>query len=150
MSLTAPPSAVLNSSIVERLAGIEGIAWAGAFGPAQDGRNNLVSSSAKVATRPIWLTNNSHLRLPEDGGGSAWASPQALSKLGMIDGVGALALGDQTVVGISGTLMMPSFLDYLEPAVLIPRDASRAGAVTLVCLLYTSPSPRDRQKSRMP
>ena len=26
----------------------------------------------------------------------------------------------------------------------------KIGAVPIVCLLYTSPSPRDRQKSRMP
>ena len=30
------------------------------------------------------------------------------------------------------------------------RNAQDAGAEAVVCLLYTSPSPRDRQKSRMP
>ena len=30
------------------------------------------------------------------------------------------------------------------------RDCRNLGAQTLSCLLYTSPSPRDRQKSRMP
>ena len=30
------------------------------------------------------------------------------------------------------------------------QNHSRSGVKYLVCLLYTSPSPRDRQKSRMP
>ena len=42
----------------------------------------------------------------------------------------------------------------LRPAIVaVPLDLkSRAGITTLAncCLLYTSPSPRDRQKSRMP
>ena len=29
-------------------------------------------------------------------------------------------------------------------------DTDAAGVVHNICLLYTSPSPRDRQKSRMP
>ena len=29
-------------------------------------------------------------------------------------------------------------------------DSALEGAVSKICLLYTSPSPRDRQKSRMP
>ena len=31
-----------------------------------------------------------------------------------------------------------------------PRGVGRSAPVTCTCLLYTSPSPRDRQKSRMP
>ena len=39
----------------------------------------------------------------------------------------------------------------LEPAPEIPaRFGYRASAHIVACLLYTSPSPRDRQKSRMP
>ena len=30
------------------------------------------------------------------------------------------------------------------------QDAAQTSAYNLACLLYTSPSPRDRQKSRMP
>ena len=37
-----------------------------------------------------------------------------------------------------------------EPPIEVPEDLKKNLAVTSVCLLYTSPSPRDRQKSRMP
>ena len=37
------------------------------------------------------------------------------------------------------------------PRIALPhRDGSQVSTMGLVCLLYTSPSPRDRQKSRMP
>ena len=35
----------------------------------------------------------------------------------------------------------------IEP---VAQDMRERGAQVVVCLLYTSPSPRDRQKSRMP
>ena len=39
-----------------------------------------------------------------------------------------------------------------EPGVMRrdPSDVIKVGDLYYVCLLYTSPSPRDRQKSRMP
>jgi heterodisulfide reductase subunit A len=36
------------------------------------------------------------------------------------------------------------------PSVETAVEAMKIGAVDYICLLYTSPSPRDRQKSRMP
>ena len=41
--------------------------------------------------------------------------------------------------------------DYKKPGV-SRRDFAKIGAITAatVCLLYTSPSPRDRTRSRMP
>ena len=55
---------------------------------------------------------------------------------------------------------LPNVLTYLRilavPAIvlcllLIKGDAGRWWALAVyICLLYTSPSPRDRQKSRMP
>ena len=38
----------------------------------------------------------------------------------------------------------------LEAIIANGSDSDRAGARNRICLLYTSPSPRDRQKSRMP
>ena len=42
--------------------------------------------------------------------------------------------------------------DYVfhEPVQSVMLNNRRGGWVALTCLLYTSPSPRDRQKSRMP
>ena len=41
--------------------------------------------------------------------------------------------------------------EWCSPAVWVPKGKKRQGeALYRLCLLYTSPSPRDRQKSRMP
>jgi uncharacterized membrane protein YdfJ with MMPL/SSD domain len=37
-----------------------------------------------------------------------------------------------------------------QTAETIQQQLEKANAITMLCLLYTSPSPRDRQKSRMP
>ena len=60
-------------------------------------------------------------------------------------GLSIAALADRT--GYSKT----SWERYLNGRLLAPKGAIVALAeVTGTCLLYTSPSPRDRQKSRMP
>ena len=38
----------------------------------------------------------------------------------------------------------------LEKLVAVPPEEMEAAGVSVVCLLYTSPSPRDRTRSRMP
>ena len=49
-----------------------------------------------------------------------------------------------------GTLAAPMFLDRGGRLVLDSRTNAVSGVDNITCLLYTSPSPRDRQKSRMP
>ena len=41
----------------------------------------------------------------------------------------------------------PEFIEALE---LLVDDINANKEINMFCLLYTSPSPRDRQKSRMP
>ena len=64
----------------------------------------------------------------------------------------------------TGALRGPAFFAYSDNylidvkfGIIMDVEASRAirqaevsAAKTMICLLYTSPSPRDRQKSRMP
>ena len=42
--------------------------------------------------------------------------------------------------------MIENIINLLE----IAKEAKKGGEYTDVCLLYTSPSPRDRTRSRMP
>ena len=50
--------------------------------------------------------------------------------------------------GVGGGFLMTPFLIFLgiPPAYAVPNEANNI----LGCLLYTSPSPRDRTRSRMP
>ena len=51
---------------------------------------------------------------------------------------------EATVIDLESRLVKPSSADYIR------RETVVVEAISGDCLLYTSPSPRDRQKSRMP
>ncbi|MFF1632493.1 ABC transporter permease [Leifsonia sp. NPDC058248] len=140
VSLTAPPSAGLDSSIVERLAGIDGIAWVGAFGVAQDGRNNLLRGGEAVATRSFWSTKNGYIHLPEGRAEGGWASGKAVSRLGMVDGMGTVQLDSGVSIDVVGTFELPAFLDGLEPSLLVPQSPTQYEPVTLVVAIADSPN----------
>ena len=63
-------------------------------------------------------------------------------------------LGDHRVraVAMSGTDGLVRGMEALDTGapISVPVGESTLGRIFNVCLLYTSPSPRDRQKSRMP
>ena len=51
--------------------------------------------------------------------------------------------------GLKGWESLQKTIDYISKDILIIADAKR-GDLGNTCLLYTSPSPRDRTRSRMP
>ena len=58
-------------------------------------------------------------------------------------------LGDGTQWGLSFEYIVQPSPDGLAQAFILARDFLD-GAPSCICLLYTSPSPRDRTRSRMP
>ena len=62
-------------------------------------------------------------------------------KMPVLDGISAA----EEIISISPVLMLTAF----SQKELVDR-ARDAGVMAYVCLLYTSPSPRDRTRSRMP
>ena len=62
--------------------------------------------------------------------------------------VGAVLVKDGVVLGTGHTQPPGSHHAEIE-ALLMAGDSSR-GATLYTCLLYTSPSPRDKRQSRMP
>ena len=69
-----------------------------------------------------------------------------------------LLLASRVLAGLFGGLIGAQVLSIVADLIPYERRGSAMGAImsafavasTLGCLLYTSPSPRDRQKSRMP
>ena len=53
----------------------------------------------------------------------------------------------ELVLGIDNLVFIAILADKLPPE---QRDRARLIGLSLACLLYTSPSPRDRTRSRMP
>ena len=79
-----------------------------------------------------------------------------ISSLFLIEGVRKFFFQEETIMymedyGVPEILFFPSIiLEVLFPILLIIGYKTRFSASIMACLLYTSPSPRDRQKSRMP
>ena len=76
--------------------------------------------------------------------------PQAIEKL-----VRGFKEGNQfeTLLGVTGsgkTFTMANVIAQLNKPTLVLAHNKTLAAQLYGCLLYTSPSPRDRQKSRMP
>ena len=60
--------------------------------------------------------------------------------------VAAETLTNTGLVVLAGEITTNAHVDYIQVA----RDTIKRIGYDNTCLLYTSPSPRDRQKSRMP
>ena len=82
------------------------------------------------------------LRVKVDDGFIAWINGREVARFGSPEGEFTFA----SMASITAT----EPVDFVEYAVALPKEVLKAGANVLACLLYTSPSPRDRQKSRMP
>ena len=89
-------------------------------------------------TEEVITTDETEITMDDQGGAEISFDPkaQALESQGHFDNLAEL-MGDESL-GEIGTQLYDNYTEYKE---------SRADGA---CLLYTSPSPRDRQKSRMP
>ena len=69
--------------------------------------------------------------------------------------ISLLITGDEEGIAINGTKKVVEYLRKRKEKIdfcLVgePTNPNKLGEMIKICLLYTSPSPRDRQKSRMP
>ena len=76
------------------------------------------------------------------------ADPAAQGAAGVAGAGGAGLDINQPPVGVDPAVWAAMVLDYQRDQEI--RQYQREPAIPVICLLYTSPSPRDRQKSRMP
>src|SRR5674476_188815 len=72
-------------------------------------------------------------------------------KNGIIESISQTELTGIKTVDASGMVVSPGFIDiHMHEDQLNEDDGEKYIEEDIFCLLYTSPSPRDRQKSRMP
>ena len=65
--------------------------------------------------------------------------------------VGVIAGFLDTLVGGGGLIAVPALLlSGIQPIYVLGTNKLQGSMGTGICLLYTSPSPRDRTRSRMP
>lgn len=135
----AESGAGLNASVLERLSNLDGIAWAGAFGAAQDVRNEVFTDGVPVPVRLAYGDDIHTLTgiLPL-ASTSALASAAALEQLGMTDEAGGVVSDNGADYAITGRITVPDYLAFLEPLVIAPQteepDAEPAPISILVVI----------------
>jgi putative ABC transport system permease protein len=129
----------LNTAVLERLAHVDGIEWAGAFGAAHDVQNAAFDGGTRVPVRLAYGGDIMQLagNLPVENT-SALASGLALEQLGMPDQVGGVTSITGDDYAITGRIDVPDYLRFLEPLVVVPQteaaDATPAPVSVLVVI----------------
>lgn len=143
ITVRAEAGAGVTSSVLDRLAGIEGIEWAAGFSQAVDATNSAVPDGVKVPVRIAFGSQFEGVGVPSEipvPGSSAWASTTALEQLGMLDGVGGVTLTNGATYGVAGSLDLPDFLRGFEPAVFVPQSTPSGDEVlSVVVVIADSP-----------
>ncbi len=146
ITIRAEPSAGVDYSVVERLRTIVGVEWVGAFGQAVDVSNGVTESDVPVASRVLVSTSLQPLGITTPAvEGVAYASRRALDALGLPDGAGYVMDSETTGHDLAGRLQATTFLEPLEPIVIVPRDlrqlasTMRPGDVALVIVVVRQP-----------
>ncbi|WP_227411904.1 MULTISPECIES: FtsX-like permease family protein [unclassified Cryobacterium] len=120
----AEADAGLNTGVLDRLANLDGIEWAGAFGPARDTQNTAFADGTRVPVRLAWGDNLSDLGLAASpvADRSAFASTAALTQLGMPDAAGGIATVDGDQFAVIAEFAVPDYLSFLQPLVIVPQQ----------------------------
>jgi len=142
--VSANPAAGLSPSVLDRIANLDGVEWAGAFGSARDSTNALIPDGTKVPTRLAWSYNFERLGVPAAEalpGSTAWASEAALEQLGMLSGFGGVVLDEGEMYAVAGKVDTPDYLSILEPLVLIPQrsDEPTDAHVSVLVVIASRP-----------
>jgi putative ABC transport system permease protein len=130
--IRAEADAGLDASVLDRLANLDGIEWAGAFGPATDATNAAVPDGTKVPIRLAWGTDLQQLGIPAVQpvvNRTAWASTVSLEQLGMPDSIGGVITGPGDDYAVAGSLTTPDYLRFLEPLIVVPQNVVPQDAV---------------------
>lgn len=141
--LRAEPDAGLTTEVLARLEHVEGISWMGAFGPAVDVVNSRIEGGNPVASRALWTAAPEVLGLPTQSpipNRGAWASEEALDRLGMPNPAGGLSSSAGGDFAVMGTLETPDYLRFLEPLIVVPHQLSDGvQPVTILVVIAASP-----------
>lgn len=143
ITVRAENDAGVTTDVLDRLATLEGIEWAGAFSSATDGSNAGTPGGARVPIRSLYTQDLQRVGIPPTPpvpGDLVYVSDMALQELGMQQAAGAVDLPGMGTVGVAGTFDIPDFLSSMEPAAFIPRAHSgKTETVNLLVVIATRP-----------
>ena len=136
----AEPDAGLTSDVLQRLAMIDGIEWAGAFSIASDASNVSIPGGAPVPLRLAWGSSFEEIGIgPGRSDDSAWAAPETLEILGVRENVGGVVTPEGASYSVGNASPSPAFIDFLEPLIIVPQEASAVGQVSVLIVIAERP-----------
>lgn len=114
----------VTADVLERIAYLDGIEWAGALSAAVDGTNTLIPGGNKTPVRSLYGAHLEALGIPAataDTDQVAYASDAAMDQLGLVEHAGAVSLTTGVTYSVVGTLRVPDYLSELQPLVVVPN-----------------------------
>lgn len=137
----AEAAAGLDSSVLDRIGHLEGVEWAGAFGPATDVTATAIAGGTRVPVRTAFGAHLDSLGIGTsiESGRTAWASELALQELGLVQGAGGVTTETGDAFAIVGKLDVPDYLAFLEPAVFVPQTGDEPEDVAIVVVVAERP-----------
>ncbi|UIP57195.1 ABC transporter permease [Agromyces marinus] len=138
----AESGAELDASVLGRIANLDGIEWAGAFGLATDVQNAAFHGGTRVPLRLAYGTDWDELALPEPLPGTgdvAYASTAAVDDLGLIDRLGQVVAPGGHGYSVVGTATVPDHLAFLEPVLIAPQPPTSTGPVSVLVIIAERP-----------
>lgn len=143
ITVRAEAGSGITSDVLDRIANIQGIEWAGAFSVAMDATNSLVRDGSRVPVRLAYGDDLSRLGIPSDvplPGELAYASPIASTQLGLPDVAGGVSLLTGATYGVAGSVTTPDFLSGFEPLVIVPEpNATGAEPIGVIVVVAETP-----------
>lgn len=130
----AGPDAGIDSSVLDRVAGLVSVEAAVGLGAAVDVTNSAVPGGERVGMREAYGLESLLPSIDQPLPGSVYVSPLAADGLGLDTGVGAVTSGTEDFPVVA-TVPLPVVLDFLEPAALLPRTPDNAKALVTLVLL---------------
>ncbi|MFJ2551767.1 ABC transporter permease [Microbacterium sp. NPDC087591] len=136
----AEPGAGVTSDVLDRISGISGIEWAGAFSSAIDATNAAIPDGTRVPVRYAYGSQLDYLGVPAADAPTAYGSPLALEQLGLVDGAGGISLTTGASYPVAGRIATPDFLAGFEPLVLVSQPGA-AGDEPVSALVVIAEEP---------
>lgn len=142
ITVRAEDSAGVTSAVLQRIAHVEGIEWAGAFSAAVDATNALIPDGTRVPVRLAYGSQFGALGIPDARAlpdASAYVSDRAREQFGLVDGVGAVTQTTGAGFSVVGDLDVPDFLAGMQPLALVPRTTTGAEPISILVVIAESP-----------
>ena len=129
--IESQPGANFDTTLLDRVANLNAVEWAGALHFISDAHNAAIPDGAAVSHFQVWATSWRGTNLPSPSPQSsqiAFASTQAMSDLRIVDNIGTVTTTSGAQYSIVGPFRLPASLASLGSCLVTPVSHPRTPA----------------------